>query len=214
LNQPQVQKPKLICVTGIDGSGKSTLIRSLQSAFPFSVTITIWDMMKNPEFKDSLLFETKQEIDEYLKLLEHPARILFLYHCLAQAMSIGAKEASKSNASLILLDGYWFKYAASEIAFGADAQEIIHLAQFFPKPDIVFRLALDSNVAFSRKESCSGYECGYEVGDSKTGFVSFQSRSAAAITNLLISENTQVLDGASSTEFNLKYCLKEISKLS
>lgn len=159
---------KLIVITGSDGSGKSTLTKCLLGKSNRLREVSIWDAM------DPNLFKTKADIDNYLCTLTANARALFLAHALVQ----GLEKAEESSAEVLVANGYYYKYFASELALGADGELIKKLSSFFPKPDFVIKLEVDSSVAFKRKERLSRYECGLKKPSEET-FVSFQKLAKA-----------------------------------
>ncbi len=196
-------KTKLVCITGIDGSGKSTLLKELKETIPNARVVTIWDMMKNPDFAKVSLFREAKDVDEYLHLIRPPARTFFLFHCMSEAIRSALKERPK----LILIDAYWYKYGASEIASGADYEFVQKLGEGFPKPDLVFFLNLDSTDALARKGKYSGYECGYHPSREPSGFVQFQGSSFKVLTQMMSAIGAETLDGKKSVSDNLQQVL-------
>lgn len=203
-----VKKPKLVCVTGIDGSGKSTLIAELKKEFPKARVVTIWDMMRNPDFSKVSLFRESKDVDTYLSLLKPPARTFFLFHCMSEAI----QSALKENHDLILIDAYWYKYGASEIASGGSPSLILNMGEAFPKPDFIFFLDLDSSDALARKGQYSGYECGYHPERAAEGFVNFQGASYQKLKELMNAIGAFRLDGRKSIPENRSAALAELSK--
>ena len=160
---------KLIVITGGDGSGKSTLINGLLAKSDQLREVSIWDAM------DANLFKTKADIDNYLCTLTANARALFLAHALVQ----GLEKAHASSEAVLVANGYYYKYFASELALGADMELIKKLVSFCPKPDLVIKLEINSHSAFSRKERLSRYECGLHSPSEET-FVAFQKQADVA----------------------------------
>jgi thymidylate kinase len=104
---------KIICITGMDGTGKSTLIKGLKEHLDSCYVATIWDLMASPV--KGLPFKSKQEIDNFLCELSPDSRLLFLAH----AMKYAIDKALLSSVNNILIDSYYYKYFASELALGA-----------------------------------------------------------------------------------------------
>jgi dTMP kinase len=161
---------KLICITGIDGTGKSTLIKGIMNHFSHFYLASIWDLMASQA--KGLPFKSKNEIDEFLCSLTPDSRLLFLSHCLKYAMDI----AFENSANTILIDSYYYKYFATEKALGASEQLIYALVEAFPKPEIVIELLLPVELASQRKNSYSRYECGLDSMPGISSFIAFQNR--------------------------------------
>jgi dTMP kinase len=156
---------KIIAITGTDGTGKSTLCSNLCVKYPNFREVSIWDAMNGS------LFHTKKDIDTYLCSLSPNARLLFLSHALMQAFDI----AQKSEVQVLLLNGYYYKYFASELALGADQSLVNKMMATFPVPDLIIELVGTPEVSFARKEKLSRYECGLE-NPSFAAFQAFQKK--------------------------------------
>lgn len=196
-------KVKSVCITGIDGSGKTTLIAELARRTGGRI-VTIWDLMKAPDQQAKPLFRSKEDVDGYLKSLRFPARTHFLFHCLSEAVT----RASLEKPALIIYDAYWYKYWASEVAMGGDRETALALTRGFPEPELTFFIDLPSDVALARKKQYSGYESGYTGTDA--GYVRFQAASYENLKSLMKEKKAHILDGKSSVEVNLEVCLKAI----
>jgi len=191
-------KQKMIVVTGTDGSGKSTLIDSIIHAGIDAHVISIWDAM------DENLFPSKKDVDQYLCKLTSNARLFFLAHALHHAM----EKAQLSN-KILLFNGYYYKYFASELALGADTKLIDQLIALFPIPSIVIKLDVTIDTAFKRKQSLSSYECGLQT-PSESSFREFQRMATKSWTHFDQSK-WKVLDGLQSKEEILTQSLNIIN---
>jgi thymidylate kinase len=163
-------KKKLICITGLDGVGKSTLIKSVQENYLSVYLANIWDLLNSET--GGLPFKSKCEVDEFLCSLTPDSRLLFLAH----AMKYSIDMAFKSNKKIILIDSYYYKYFAAELALGAKKELVSSLIGTFPKPDIVVELVLSVQEASCRKENYSRYECGLANNPARETFVAFQNK--------------------------------------
>jgi dTMP kinase len=161
-------KKKLICITGADGSGKSTLIESLKQHYRDVYVATIWDLMGS-KIK-ALPFKNKREVDEFLCTLTPGSRLLFLAH----AMKYSIDLALASDAPVILIDSYYYKYFASELVLGADEKLVKALQQAFPVPDVTVELILTVEESARRKKYFSRYECGLAEKPDAESFIRFQ----------------------------------------
>lgn len=157
---------KLICITGIDGSGKSTLIKTLNRKVEGSVVASIWQSFES----NQQLFKTKRDVYEYMLSLTVNSRVIFLAH----AIRFGLERALESRSEIVLLDGYYYKYFAPELVLGADPDLIRKLGDTFPQPDCIICLDADAELSFSRKQEITSYECGFAMEVSHETYVNFQ----------------------------------------
>lgn len=163
------KKKRLICITGPDGSGKTTLIKALRSVFPEFEESTVWDALDHPEIK---LFSSKKDIDNYLGLMSANARLMFLAH----ALKFATDESLNTESETVILNGYFYKYFVSEAARGSDRDLLSCLEKSFPKPDLVIYLDTPLDVTADRKSYYSMYECGGNKVNDRDSFVDFQKQ--------------------------------------
>lgn len=160
---------KILCITGCDGTGKSTIIENLAKEIPNAYVAHIWDALQDSSGK---LFSSKEAVDDYLCGLTPNSRVLFLAHALKYSVDKGLK----SNAQILIIDSYYYKYFASELTLGADKKLICNLIENFTKPDIIVKLELTPDIVLGRKEIFSRYECGLAEKPTKEAFYSFQKQ--------------------------------------
>jgi len=174
----------IVCVTGPDGSGKSTQVGALAERLRRdgrSVAIsTIWDAIFDPAFAGRALFGTPAQADAYLELLDSTARMYFLCHALQESLV----RARARETDVVLLNAYWYKYYAVEVAHGGDAPALRTIASVLPEPDVTFYLRLSPARAARRKEEFTGYETGFAPARTAAAFESFQVRAAAELEAL------------------------------
>jgi thymidylate kinase len=178
----------IICVSGADGSGKSTLVGELAKALSISSVVTIWDLMADPRARP--IFSSKDQLQAFLGVLQPESRSLFLMSCLKAAMD-------RAPDGLILVDSYWYKYLANELALGADAVRLRGVSALFERPTLTFHLELAPVVAAARKQGTfSPYECGLRA-PTAGNFVDFQSRTGPIVKQLIEGDCPKVitLDG-------------------
>lgn len=161
---------KLICITGPDGSGKSTLISNLLIHFPEAKKIGIWDAFSS---KKNVLFQSKQDIDNYLCELSPIGRTLFLAHALQEA----TQKISENQNEIFFIDSYFYKYFSSELALNTPIKIIKSLVKFFPEPNLIIYLDLNPEQSALRKNNFSRYECGLTLNPCNESFVAFQNKS-------------------------------------
>jgi dTMP kinase len=197
------KKPTIICVTGPDGSGKSTLVTHLVDELSNAIEVTIWDALNN---KEVTLFSSKRDVDHYLCLLSPDARVLFLAHALKYAID----KALNSGIETIILNAYYYKYFASEVVLGANTELIKTLASTFPVPDMTLFLSLSPEMSASRKKHLSRYECGCREATSEN-FTNFQKK-ANLVFKSYIQPEWFVLDAEDSPEVLKEKTLKIIAQ--
>jgi thymidylate kinase len=160
-------KKRIVCITGGDGAGKSTLVNAVAASRPEAHVAGIWDAQEGA----ARLFSSKKEIDGYLCSLTPDSRLLFLAH----ALHYSTELALQSDRDLIIFNGYWYKYFATERAGGASSSLARSLAGLFPVPHLTIRLALSPEERGARKTVFSRYECGCSETPAPTDFIAFQT---------------------------------------
>jgi thymidylate kinase len=158
---------KLIAITGMDGCGKSSVTNFLQQQFPNSFVAEIWQ----PMYGKHSPFSSKQAVDNYLCSLTTEARSLFLTHALLES----TQNALTSDADILFLNAYYYKYFASELAMGTSEKVIEQLIALFPKPDVVIEITCPIDLVTQRKQHYSRYECGCVNEANAATFLNFQS---------------------------------------
>lgn len=178
-----------ICIAGGDGSGKSTQVAAVADALTqrgFSpAVVTIWDVFDDAEMSARLPFEKPADVFAYLKVLSPRSRSHFLFHALHAALDLAAAK----SPDVLLLNAYWYKYYATEIAHGGDAAVLRSLAAGFPEPDTTLYLRVPPETTLARKDQPSDYESGY--GD----YLEFQRLSLKALDELAAELNWIEIDG-------------------
>jgi thymidylate kinase len=191
--------PRLVCVTGPDGSGKTTQIGKLAEALTRRgqgpvAAVTIWDLLLDPSAKGMTGFQSPGEVDAYLSLLHPTARALFLYHCFYQALELAYARRPK----LCLLNAYWYKYYATEVAHGGDAELLLAPTAVFPEPALTFYLSVSPEESGRRKAGLSGYETGFADPPTPEAFVAFQRKAQVVLEQQAARRGWVRLDGKES----------------
>lgn len=178
-----------ICIAGGDGSGKSTQVAALAEALTerglSPAVVTIWDVFDDPEMSAKLPFEKPADVFAYLKVLSPRSRSHFLFHALHAALDL----AHAKSPDVLLLNAYWYKYYATEVAHGGVPAVLRSLAAGFPEPDTTFYLRVTPETTLARKDRPSDYESGY--GD----YLEFQRLSLKALDELAAELNWTEIDG-------------------
>jgi dTMP kinase len=188
----------VICVAGGDGSGKTTQIARLTAFFEERhrkvAPVSIWDAFTDLAVVSKLPIAQPSDIYRYLKLLSPVCRTHFLFHALHLALEL----ARDRQPNVMLLDGYWYKYFATEVAHGGDPAQLRRLAAGFPEPDLTFYFSVSPQDALARKANRSDYESGYGEDDQK--FLDFQHRAHEVLQALAVEYGWTELDGRSSPD--------------
>lgn len=197
---------KLICITGMDGIGKSTLISILANQFNSCYVANIWDLLDSPV--KGLPFKSKKDLDNYICDLTPDSRFLFLAH----ALKYSTDKALSTKKEVILLDSYYYKYMATELALGAEVILVNKVVERFPKPHLVVELKLPMDEIIKRKTKFSRYECGLVENADLKSFVNFQEKVKGKWQEILI-ENLETLDAIESKDMLATKILKLIAKV-
>lgn len=168
----------LIAVAGIDGAGKSTLVNEVSKALISTGRTTRhvdrWNIVGNQDFPTARFLKPDvKDIRSCVAQMPSSARLLFLLWTMSMALSADRREWP--SEAIVLLDGYWMKHAASEIAYGLDAQWVSQVVAGLPMPDTVIYLRLAPEEAWLRKRgSLVPYECGMDSTCAETSFLAHQ----------------------------------------
>lgn len=187
-------EPLLICISGGDASGKSTQAAALADELARDgvkvVGSSIWDALAGP---DQTGFSDASDVFAYLAALPKYARSHFLFH----ALHVSLERAVRAAPDVVILNAYWYKYFATEVAHGADADTLRAVVSSFPVPARTFLLKVTPELALARKQERSDYESGY--GDAGA-FVEFQRHSQSVLQSLSSELGWTELDGTSDAK--------------
>jgi dTMP kinase len=196
----------LICISGGDGCGKSTLVAGLARALPGARVVNIWDGLADPNI--AAVFSSKARLYDFLGALSSGSRALFMSTCMKEAME-------RAPRGLRLVDAYWYKYLASEIALGLAPAQAEALGALFERPSLTVRVALSPELAAERKRGdYSPYECGLRA-PTREHFVDFQGRIGPIIQSLVETDARDVvtLDGAASQGWVFEHALASVQRV-
>lgn len=168
--------PPILCLTGIDGCGKSTQLRRLAGRLASerqlkAVILSVWDISRNSRYQSHPFISDKAAIYTYLASLHGGARMTFIVHALLESMELLLEE----KPDVILADGYWYKYLFSEHLHGLPIEWLMKTVTGFPPPKRVILLDLPPEKSWERKPLLTPYECGMKKPGKQT-FLSFQTK--------------------------------------
>ena len=150
-----------IVVTGPDGSGKSTACAGCARCWT-----SAWARARWPKSRCGIAWPSKTGFRPRFApsggralpgriWTARAARSLFFTRSRVRSSWPSAKARA-----VCLLNGYWYKYAVSEIGYGVDPEFVLGAASGFARPAHVFCLDIDPATAWERRQSATRYEQG------------------------------------------------------
>lgn len=167
----------LIALIGQDGAGKSTQVdllkNSLMSLGKHVCVLDKWDVLHTEEYPECRFLQGSQrDLAVCISEMSGASRMMFL----AWTMHITLKKMdSGAPGTIYISDGFWMKHAASEQAFGIDAEWIFNFMAIFPKPDISIYFDVAPEITLHRKRDFTPYECGRSSHISSDSFLKHQT---------------------------------------
>jgi dTMP kinase len=168
----------LVAIVGIDGAGKSNVVNEIAQKLTLSGRkarhVDRWNIVGSENFPTARFLKSDvKDIRSCVAEMPNSARLLFLLWTMSMALLADRREWP--SAAVVLLDGYWMKHAASEIAYGLDAQWVNEVVAGLPPPDKVIYLQLTPEEAWLRKcGSLVPYECGMDTTCAEESFLAHQ----------------------------------------
>ena len=106
-------------------------------------------------------------------------RFTFLMWTMHMALEPHVQAA---DASIVMVDGYWMKHAASEIAYGVDESYVSAVTGKLPRADLTLLLDAPLDVLYERKAGdLVPYECGMDPSCSRESFIRHQALIGATL---------------------------------
>jgi thymidylate kinase len=177
--------PPLISIVGADGAGKTIVSKEVVDRINdrgyLAQRVDRWDIVGNIAYPSARFLKPDIiDIRSCIAEMPSPSRLLFLLWSMAMALT--AKVHGDSKGDLVILDGYWMKHAASEIAYGLDPAWVGSVVEGIPGTDLVLYLRLEPDAAWQRKQgNLVPYECGMDESCSKESFLKHQGRIGAIL---------------------------------
>jgi thymidylate kinase len=167
---------KFIVISGADACGKDTQIDRLESFFVRQAqkTQVLSIQSSLADFTQVTDAETLNEfLNVFLLKFEPIARTLFL-----QSLIKNTLDKIDRHTEVVIFNGYWYKYAASEAAYGVPVNFWgTSAAQYFPKPSVSIHLDVPFSACLKRRLNWSAYEMGQARywGAPSLGFEAYQA---------------------------------------
>lgn len=169
----------IIAVDGPDGAGKTTQVAQLAEWLTDQGVachvVSKWDVFDpalHPEAR-FLRGTVPDELRVCVPEMPPAARSLFVMWLHAEA---AARAARLGRDSVVLLDGFWMKHAAAELAHGGDPAVVEAVVAALGPVDAVVYLDIEPGEALDRKGGAiSPYECGLDPERDPSSFVVQQS---------------------------------------
>ncbi len=150
---------KFIVISGADACGKDTQIDCLEKYFlrqghktqVLSIHSSLADFtpLTDPKTLSDVL-------NVFLLKFEPIARTLFL-----QSLIKNTLDKIKRDTEIVIFNGYWYKYAASEATYGVPFSFwSTSAAQYFPKPNVAIHLDVPFDACLKRRQGWTPYESG------------------------------------------------------
>lgn len=168
----------MVAVVGTDGAGKSTITDAVATRLAADGVpverIDRWDIVASTHYPTAAcLAPSVSDARSCAARMSSTPRLLFLLWAATLALT---DRVDGPTDGVVLLDGYWMKHAASEIAYGADPVWVEAVAAGLPPADLVVYLRLSPELAWQRKGGRPvPYECGMDMSRSSTSFRRHQS---------------------------------------
>lgn len=202
---------KVITIIGADACGKDTQINLLKEHFSATgksvQVVSIWDSLSDfQEIEDK---KTLQKVVETILLRYEPhARSFFLLACLKNSIS-----KVKNETDVVLLNGYFHKYWASELTYGVDSNIWANTINSFLKSDSYIYLNTPVQICLKRRTKWSNYEqgAGKKINHNQFTLEEFQTNLHQNLDRIISSmkERVHQIDGSKSE----KEVFTEILKL-
>ena len=182
---------RFIVVCGIDGSGKSYLLKNIDSQLP-EWHLTHWSHLSQlNELGWAGVFRLGPHPADYIHTLSPTRRALFIATIVWSEFE-ELINPTLENSGSVLSDCYYYKFLAKEKVYNQVAPIFFELVEMLPKPDHIILVDVDPKIACERKPDFTSYET---TGPSFEDRVSFQILVREQLFNLIDSVSHTIIDG-------------------
>jgi dTMP kinase len=169
----------IVALAGTDGVGKTTILRRFIDALlekgHSARAVGRWDIVDNPAYPATRFIKSDiQDLRDCVAAMPPIPRLMFLLWAMHMALE---PHLADRERSIIVVDGYWMKHAASEIAYGVDEDRVASLTKGMPPADLTFLLDASPDQLYERKiGDLVPYECAMDPLCSRESFITHQTK--------------------------------------
>jgi hypothetical protein len=155
----------------------------------------VWDLLKAEDLPGAGNPDGAAAFRNYLSGIDSISRCLFIFHALWESL----QRARQGPEDILLLVGYWYKYAVVEELLGTPPTLLASLTDLFPVPERAIWLDLAPGEAARRKPEFTRYECGGQNPGRDT-FQLFQERCRSRLGEIAAEHGFVTISGGGSPE--------------
>ena len=196
---------RLVILAGIDGSGKSSLLASLEH---YGFVVSHWKRLRNVQLAKPLDFETPSQ---KVQMLSGKDRLVFIANYIKAEWNYLILPRLKQKKNVIS-DGFFIKFYAKECVY--KRLDIDKLLSYSPLTGREFFILIDVPplVAAERKKGIgvTPYECLHSAED----FILFQGKQRKILLSFIQNFDYVIIDGMQSKGTLLREVLYELKKRS
>ena len=169
----------IIALGGSDGVGKTTImsrfVAKLNEQGYLVHAVGRWDIVDNPAYPSTRFLKSDiRDLRNCVAAMPPLPRLTFLLWTMHMALT---PYNAEHDRTIVVIDGYWMKHAASEIAYGVDENYVAALTGRLPRADITFLLDAPLDELYKRKSGdLVPYECAMDPACSRENFILHQSK--------------------------------------
>ncbi len=162
---------KFVVICGIDGSGKTSLLKNIANHFP-NWYISHWTQLGHVDEQGwSGVFRLGSHPADYIHMLSPMRRALFIATIVWSEFEELIKPRLE-NGSFVISDSYYYKFLAKEKVYNQTDSVFYKMLDMLPNPDYIIMIDIDPIIACNRKTEFTSYET---IGSSLDERINFQS---------------------------------------
>lgn len=178
----------LIIISGIDGCGKTTVLRKLSENYP-RYKIIKWSELTNTHIKMQKL------TPEYVNTLSPMGRAL-IFGSVAWEMYDKILQFAFDEKKIMIIDSYYYKYLARELEFGQTDPILSEIFFRLPNPELVVFIDTNPSDIVLRKELNIQEKKGRSLADA----VAFQTAVRNRMLELIPDDILEIVSGNGSPD--------------